>query len=88
MPSALIAVPVPPLRPQEFRRLGTVLYEACGIRLHHGKEELVRSRLGRGSTFTVTLPIADEVVPPATSDTGAPDIVTVDADSERDRRIR
>ena len=47
MPSALIAVPVPPLRPQEFRRLGTVLYEACGIRLHHGKEELVRSRLGR-----------------------------------------
>ena len=37
----------PPLRPHEFRRLRELLYETCGIRLRAGKEELVRSRLGR-----------------------------------------
>jgi len=37
----------PPLRPHEFRRLRELLYETCGIRLRDGKEELVRSRLGR-----------------------------------------
>ena len=37
----------PPLRPHEFRRLRELLYETCGIRLREGKEELVRSRLGR-----------------------------------------
>jgi len=38
---------IPPLRPHEFRRLRALLYETCGIRLRAGKEELVRSRLGR-----------------------------------------
>ncbi|HKT08731.1 MAG TPA: protein-glutamate O-methyltransferase CheR [Gemmatimonadaceae bacterium] len=38
---------IPPLRPHEFRRLRELLYESCGIRLREGKEELVRSRLGR-----------------------------------------
>jgi len=38
---------IPPLRPHEFRRLRELLYETCGIRLREGKEELVRSRLGR-----------------------------------------
>jgi len=38
---------IPPLRPHEFRRLRELLYETCGIRLRAGKEELVRSRLGR-----------------------------------------
>jgi len=38
---------IPPLRPHEFHRLRQLLYETCGIRLRAGKEELVRSRLGR-----------------------------------------
>lgn len=38
---------IPPLRPHEFRRLRELLFETCGIRLRDGKEELVRSRLGR-----------------------------------------
>lgn len=44
---SVIAAPVPALRPHEFRHLRTLLYEACGIRLRAGKEELVRARLGR-----------------------------------------
>ncbi len=52
---------IPALRPHEFRRLRALLYETCGIRLREGKEELVRSRLGRrvvdagASTFAAYL---------------------------------
>ncbi|HEY7878653.1 MAG TPA: protein-glutamate O-methyltransferase CheR [Gemmatimonadaceae bacterium] len=46
-PVALVAALIPALRPHEFRRLRALLYGSCGIRLRQGKEELVRSRLGR-----------------------------------------
>lgn len=39
------AATTPRLRPHEFRRLRDALYDACGIRLRHGKESLVQARL-------------------------------------------
>jgi chemotaxis protein methyltransferase CheR len=33
------------LSPEHFRRIARILYEACGIHLQDGKEQLVRSRL-------------------------------------------
>lgn len=35
------------LSDSDFRRFSQLVYEKCGINLHHGKKELVRARLGR-----------------------------------------
>jgi two-component system OmpR family sensor kinase len=54
----------------------------------HGGTISVRSRLGRGSTFTVTLPIADDAPLANSTETMPPENVTTTSDGERDRRNR
>jgi chemotaxis protein methyltransferase CheR len=43
----LAAITAPTLQASEFDAIRELLYRICGIRLKHGKEELVRSRLLR-----------------------------------------